>query len=235
MTDIDWPDDLPAPRVEFTGSVLPSVVRTEMDSGRSRQRQRFSARQEQYNFEFIFTNEGYEEFIEFYENEIAQGAAFFNLPILTPAGLEVKEMRIISGVYDFRPFPPDHWIASMRMERGIAPGYIETPVDIMPLLLQRVITRSTNFTLAPEDINALIRVNVGIGETIQITLPANAGFTDAFSCGITKIGLGNVEFVGELGVVLDSVDSFVRIFRTYTPVTVTYVDVNHFQAMGSLY
>lgn len=228
----DWP--LGNPSSNLSGESVGQGQRTTMESGRVRQRDRFGTRTEVYSVSWLLTVAEYEAFLAFVAT-IDNGFSWFMLPLPESELLTPVQVRFINGTWSKSYVDFMHWRISAQVEAIVSQGPTTQEIDIMPLLLQEVIEQTESFTLSMTHQNKFLRCNPGEGETITVTLPANANFTDAFSCGLSNIGLGQVVFAGAGGVVLDSVDSATRIFRRFTPVTVTYVGANRFQAMGSLY
>lgn len=229
----DWP--LGNPSATLSGESRGQGQRTQFESGRVRQRDRFGTRVETYSVNWLFDATEYAAFKEFVANEIENGFAWFMLALPETEAVEPVQVRFVNGDWQKQYVNFMHWRVSAQVEAIVQQGPTTQEIDVMPLLLQEVLEFTESFTLSMAHQNKFLRCNPGEGETIYVTLPANANFTDAFSCGVTNAGTGAVEFVGETGVVLDSMDGLKRIFRRYTPVTVAYVDANRFQAMGSLF
>ncbi len=235
---MDWPDNIPLPQTNLAGKAGTVVARTEMDSGRVRQRDRFGVSLETYNAKWLFLGSEFEAFKAFFADDITNGLDWFNLPFPGEDGsgdLVTKVVRIVGAVYSKVYVPVNQWEVSLSLEVQVAQSIPDPELDIMPLLRQDVIEVTENMTLSMANQNKFFCVIVPEGETITITLPVNAGFTSVFSCGFTKEGLGEVIFAGQPGVVVDSPEGALRIFRTNTPVTVTYRAANRFKVMGSLY
>jgi len=80
--------------------------------------------------------------------------------------------------------------------------------------------------------NKLVRVNSSTDVTI--TLPANDPLmTTAFVCSVSRVGTGGVTFVGESGVVIESIG--VRIFNRFQGIAVHFINTNRFQIYGDLF
>ena len=239
MSDITWPTDpyLPLPMQGFSGTRRKQVLVTQMDSGRRRQRLRCGALEQMFKASWTFTQSQYEAFQEFFDDDLYGGTLEFILPL--PRGNSGEyintAVRFLGGEYDFQILAGGHTSVSARLDQ--MPGEYETITDpdLMPLLYQRYQEITDDYTIQFTDLNSVLGANPGAGETIIITLPLNAGFSDKFSCGIVNVGQGQVHFVAEPGVLMDSFEGYYRIFGRYTPVTCTYIGVNRFLLMGSLY
>ena len=233
-----WPSTLPAPEQDLNGQFNYDTVFTQMDTGRRRARRRSGARQETMNLSWLFTDAEYKIFRDFVDDDLQGASGWFDIMVPDGTGLGTfveKTVRFAESRFTYGYKQHMHWRVSVPVE--VFTEQTETPVDpdLMPLLYQRVQEKTDDYTLQFTDLNSLITANPGSGETLIITLPANAGFSDKFSCGIVNIGLGEVHFVAAVGVVLDSVGGLVRIFQRFTPTTVTYIGTNRFLVMGSLY
>lgn len=233
-----WPSTLPAPEQDLNGQFNYNTIYTQMDTGRRRARRRSGARQETMNLSWLFTEVEYATFREFVDDDLQGGSEWFDIMVPDGTGsgtLVEKTVRFSEARFTYGYKSHMNWRVTAPVE--VFTEQTETPVDpdLMPLLYQRVQEKTDNYTLQFTDLNSLITANPGAGETLVITLPLNAGFSDKFSCGVVNIGLGEVHFVAESSVVLDSVGGFTRIFQRFTPTTVTYIGTNRFLVMGSLY
>lgn len=233
MTEINWPETLPLPSAGLTGENLASVVRTEMESGRVRQRARFGTSADSYSVEWLFLPGEYAEFLEFYNATLKNGVLYFNLPLPETEDLAPVPVRFVGGQLSKTYVPHMQWRVSGKVEREIVQEIPDPEIDIMPLIQTRTVEVTEDFTLSMLYQNALIRVNSS--DPVTITLPANANFTDVFNCIVTRIGTGSVEFAGQGGVIVDSTEDRVRIFSMDSGVSVHYVASNRFQLIGDLY
>lgn len=235
MTTIDWPLTLPYPST-LSGDTASPVIRTQMDSGYTRQRSRFGSQVKTRQLSWVFTEAEFATFKEFFRDTLQGGTLWFNMVYPDgEGGFTSREVRFVGGRFTEQYVPFMQWQVGASIEEQVQQVITFPEPDIMPLLYQRVQEKTENYTLQFTDLNSLITANPGEGEEIIITLPLNAGFTTKFSCGVVNIGLGAVRFAGETGVVADSVNGYLRVFQRFTPVTITYIGVNRFLLMGSLY
>lgn len=135
-TEITYPDGLPcAIRDGYDLSHVQPFIRTEMDSGRARQRRRFSSVPTMANVSWIFPGDAYcAAFEAWFRDALHDGAEWFNMPIKTPIGeqeyvcrftrmyqgptLVGKGMWRITSVLEIfeRPLMPPGW--------GLMPDYL---------------------------------------------------------------------------------------------------------------
>jgi hypothetical protein len=118
MSDIYWPETLPAARVEFGGKETHGTIRTQMDSGRVRQRRRFLAKQKSWGFELIMDDAQYAIFQAFFTDDLDGGANYFYMNIADSDGITSTKVRCIGGEYGFKQIPPDHWAIQLDLESG---------------------------------------------------------------------------------------------------------------------
>lgn len=78
----DFPVTLPKPLATgYSGSKTQAFIRTEMEAGSPRQRQRFSAVNQSRTLNFLFTAAEMDIFKTFFETGINQGSDFFNISL----------------------------------------------------------------------------------------------------------------------------------------------------------
>lgn len=77
-----WPTTLPAPsRYGYGLESGDPTVRTDMDAGAARVRRRFTASPDTVNLKFVFNDAQMATFRTTWAGDMAQGAAWINLPI----------------------------------------------------------------------------------------------------------------------------------------------------------
>lgn len=91
-------DILPLPSVNFNVDCQYSNVRTQMDSGRVRQRPRFSRELELAQCTFELTRYEYAAWVAFWDVKINRGNDWFNMDLPTPDGeaLTTSKIRFVS-------------------------------------------------------------------------------------------------------------------------------------------
>ena len=96
---IDWPENLvPLPSFNFNVDVEFSNVRSKMDSGRVRQRPRFTRPLELVKVRFELNQQQYAYFKAIYQYSLNQGNDWFNmrLPVPNNGDLTLSEVRFVS-------------------------------------------------------------------------------------------------------------------------------------------
>lgn len=120
-----WPSEpiLPKPSVDLGGSVKPATVRTNMESGRPRQRKRFTTGWRTKNVSWVLTNDEFAIFQAIVKFKLNNGADFFDmaLPIGDPddeteAEFAVQSVRFVDGVYKYSYQDVMHWKVSATLE-----------------------------------------------------------------------------------------------------------------------
>ncbi len=146
-TDLDFPADLPYPQRNGYGlKPVQTFKRTEMDSGRARQRPGFVTVPTVASVSWKFTTSEAQIFEAWFRDVISSGAAWFNCPLVTPMGDKPYVCRFVN-MYD-GPIQDGicHWQYSANLELWeiprLAPGWGEFPdfiryADIIDLALNR--------------------------------------------------------------------------------------------------
>lgn len=98
QTDINYPEGLPWPTREGYGiRHAQPFRRTEMASGRSRQRRRFSSVPSTVNVNWMFSsNNEAMAFEAWFRDALNDGSEWFNSPLKTPVGEKLYVCRFIS-------------------------------------------------------------------------------------------------------------------------------------------
>lgn len=93
-----WPD-IPGPL--FGPSVTPTVpvIRTEMDSGRPRQRMRYTQTIWTYTTKWFLTDPDLTTFLTWWRDTIHMGADWFSITLVGPSGEFTANARFVGGVY----------------------------------------------------------------------------------------------------------------------------------------
>lgn len=114
-----WPDDTILSRVEtdLGGSIEPTVIRTGMESGRWRQRRRFTSGWRSISASWLFNDSEFEIFKAIVTYKLADGADFFQISLpLGDDSFQNYVVRFVEGKYDFRYQDFMHWRVSARLE-----------------------------------------------------------------------------------------------------------------------
>ena len=80
---------LPGPlRESFGLTPVSPLKRTQMVTGRARQRRAYTSTPTQTDLAWIFSDAQAQAFEAWFRDELSDGAAWFNIPLLTPVGLK---------------------------------------------------------------------------------------------------------------------------------------------------
>ncbi|BBM03923.1 hypothetical protein [Microbulbifer sp. GL-2] len=118
MALIKYPAELPAPQLD--GYALKKVdnrIRTEMASGRARQRRRFARVPTELSVKWKLLASEAAIFEGFITHGLSDAMVWFSAEVLTPQGLLPHKMRFITDpLSDCRPLAPHIWEYSARIE-----------------------------------------------------------------------------------------------------------------------
>lgn len=120
-----WPPTLPNPNVDYSVSVNTSVVRTKMDSGRFRQRRRFTRDFRTIPVTWTLTDEEYGLFQAVYKYVLNSGADWFYINLPLGDGVKQYKARFIADSYNAKYQAFMHWNVSAKLETEDEP----TPID----------------------------------------------------------------------------------------------------------
>src|SRR5690625_3653492 len=99
-TDIDFPHSLPVPlREGYDIQHVRPYVRTGMESGRARQRRRFTSVPSMVSVSWLFTESQAMAFESWFRDSINDGVDWFNCTIRTPLGLKPYVCRFGDEMY----------------------------------------------------------------------------------------------------------------------------------------
>lgn len=119
QTDIDYPETLPCPlREGYAAKTVQPFQRTNLVSGRARQRRRFSSTPTEYRVSWMFANDAEAaEFETWFKYTLNSGASWFNMPMLTPAGGYARQVCRFVDMYDGPdPVAGTMWRVSAKLE-----------------------------------------------------------------------------------------------------------------------
>lgn len=143
-SDINWPDQLPnAQRSGHESRVAQTFSRTELVSGRARQRRKFTSVPVAAQFSWIFTDYQAQVFEAWYRDVINDGAAWFNIKRKTPMGMQSVVCRFASMYEGPMLFGVNRWRYSATLEIwsrpiwplgwGHFPEYLSDRTDLIDL------------------------------------------------------------------------------------------------------
>lgn len=146
MAIAEYPSGLPYPLREGYGlKHVSPLMRTEMQSGRARQRRRFTSVPTNVPVTWQCTNEQAQFFETWFQHTLLDGSEWFTCPLKTPMGLKHYEARF-TGMYD----GPDligvsDWLFTAELEirerQTLPKGWHEFP-DL--ILSQSIIDKAIN-------------------------------------------------------------------------------------------
>lgn len=134
-TSINWPEGLPCPQRSSYSVKGPSpFIRTELQTGRARQRRRFSSTPVNYKMEWLFDRSQVLTFEAWFRDSLVSGTRWFNMTLPNPTdnGLVCR----FTGMYDGPdPEGTTYWKVSADIEGyerplmpefwGLFPGLID--------------------------------------------------------------------------------------------------------------
>jgi hypothetical protein len=94
---INYPPELPPLRLGSTYELVNPQLNTDLQNGRTRSRRNFTATPMKFPAMFAYTDEQALVFEDFYHNTLGDGVAWFNMPIIKPAGLKIESVQIVGG------------------------------------------------------------------------------------------------------------------------------------------
>jgi len=94
---ISLPDSLPLPTQDYSLTVNNSAIRTQMESGRFRQRRRFTSSQNEISVKWEFTDEEYQLFESFVFYALNGGTSWFETKLVSGGGIVTHTARIQDG------------------------------------------------------------------------------------------------------------------------------------------
>lgn len=112
-----WPTWFPGVQTNFNGSIPNTAVgRTQMDSGRFRQIQRFTKTIQQFNAQWTFTPYQFYIFQSWFVNYISNGADWFVLDVPNGSGLVNLTVRFVGGVFNYQYIQDGYWKVTAQLE-----------------------------------------------------------------------------------------------------------------------
>lgn len=94
---ITWPATLPKPNRDFSTKVGTSAIRTQMDSGRFRQRPRFTRALRTIPVVWTLTDDDYYFFQGIYQHTLNQGCDWFTISLPLGDGFKDYTARFLAG------------------------------------------------------------------------------------------------------------------------------------------
>lgn len=100
----------------YTTAPQPSIRRTPMSDGLSKQAKRYQRTLDQHSVEYLMTNAQYLAFRTWWENTVEFGALWFDF--VDPITDATIDGRIVGGSYSSTPYTASqsYWVVSMAVE-----------------------------------------------------------------------------------------------------------------------
>lgn len=153
---LSWPAQLPLPSI--TGYAItrkPYVARTEMDLGPARQRRRSTQTSAEVTVQFELNAWEQMLYDAFVEHKAQNGAAWFNITLLSGRGLESYEARIKTGSdQSDKPRNGERWVCTMTLELRNRPILSEAEFDML------IDEDRSEFLAAVNALDALMHTNL---------------------------------------------------------------------------
>lgn len=174
MAITDYPVGLPlAMRDGYSFTPTNNIVRTDMQSGRARQRVEFENVPDMLKLKWTLTQEQSRLFAVWARNIV--GAGWFTMTILTPLGFDAVEMRFTERVDGPSLIGKFHWVWSATVEIRnmpqlgddwiLLPDFVLHP-DIFDIAMNREWPRHINYALLTED-GFVLTTEDGFGLTTE--------------------------------------------------------------------
>lgn len=112
----NFPSTLPKPVIDgYTGIQDQSFIRTEMEAGSVRQRQRYSAVNTQLNVTWFFSGTEMASFKTFYDTTINRGTDWFTYTLDAGSGMLSYDVRFTQP-FQFSKLEGTYWRVSANLE-----------------------------------------------------------------------------------------------------------------------
>jgi len=115
---ITWPstDILPRPATDLGGKIDPSTIRSKMDTGRVRQRQRFTTGNRTVNVSWELTDAQWKIFQGVYHFYLNDGADWFLMELPLGDGLKTYTVRFTDSGLSYKYVDVLNWKVSATLE-----------------------------------------------------------------------------------------------------------------------
>jgi hypothetical protein len=113
---ITWPAWLPAPNIDFSDDVSQASVRTQMESGRFRQRTRFQRQNRTMSVTWTLDDDQRAGFTSLFKYSLNGGNDWFYMTLPLVEGMTVCTVRFIASSYSEKHEAILHWKISAKME-----------------------------------------------------------------------------------------------------------------------
>lgn len=111
-----WPSDLPRPQLDgYQFAPVNAVIRTDMEAGPARQRQRFTAAPIMLSATWHFTAAQFASFRTFFDSTVHRGADWFSADLDTGSGLLTYDTRFTEA-YQAKLLSGGLWEVTSKVE-----------------------------------------------------------------------------------------------------------------------
>ena len=100
----------------YSYSVGPDIDRTVFYTGNSRQRKRWTKRDDLFNARLVLSDSEFETFESFITTDLTNGSATYSGPYYTSDIEQTGTLEIIEGTYTADYLPPSSWAVSFQFE-----------------------------------------------------------------------------------------------------------------------
>lgn len=159
MSEIDWPAVFPPPSASLSGGTVAPVITSPMETGRTRQRRRFTQFRRTWSVTWDFSLLEYEAFLAFFNHVIDAGTTYFNLSLPIDSEYTPQEVRFQGGMFS------DSYKIHERMtvQATLESGVIETNSEAWLYI----------FETFGGDLAAFMAFEDAFNTFVNVTLPNN--------------------------------------------------------------
>lgn len=101
MTNAMWPESLPVPSANYSGSYRTPTVTTQFTSGKVRRRKTGRTSVKQVTLEWLFTPDEFDLWESFFRDEINDGCDMFDINMST-GGISQTGMHVVQCIGDYQ-------------------------------------------------------------------------------------------------------------------------------------
>ena len=128
---VDWPDNFPSTTMDgFSVRPEDNTMRTRMDSGLTRMRQRFTTTPTIVKLRWIMKEEVFAMFEAWYKYKAKFGAEWVSMEIPTGRGMEEANIRFTRS-YSSKQLSDEYWEVVADVEVRELPTYTEAELDAL--------------------------------------------------------------------------------------------------------
>lgn len=133
-TTIDWPKELGCTIMQDGYSLKPvsPLLRTDLESGRARQRRKYTSTPMVASFNFLFTETQYMLFDGFFKHILTDGVSWFNMPLKVSIGYANYVCRFTDIYSEATVTQGRYWNVSAELEIWERPVIGKSWVEVAP-------------------------------------------------------------------------------------------------------